>query len=231
MAEENKAGGLNLSAMSGGAPRTDTTVPPPQTPPDANSQPKVDNADQTAENRPNAPEGQTQTESGAMTSTADAAEVLAATHAIDAAGVSEADEGEVIYTSHPITSFKLGRFQFENAVLRLTNEKDKSDFKKILEALQPRDRNMVRTISLDRVSEIIAQRQDVLATRQFDSSVGREAMDVLRGAIPTVGREDISHAARPQEDHNVPVVPNAPVDPDGKTGLDQGPHTAPPAGQ
>lgn len=171
-------------------------------------------------------EGLTQTQRGGFGDPLAGIDDASAMRAADA-GVTGAAEGEVIYSSHPIQRFKVGRFVFENSVLRLNEQKDKDDFEQILKALSPRDRLNIRKLSLDKVDELVRQR--AAATRQFDSSVGREAIEALRSDSPTIGREDISHAARPQADHNVPVTPTNPVDQQGTTGVDQGPHNPPAA--
>lgn len=208
MAEEAKAAApLNLAGVKS----------------DSNAQPKANNADQTAEGAPNGP-GSIQTQTGDRTPAEDIVHEAAAQAAADQ-GVTKAESGEKIYSSHPVTGLQVGRFRFENGTLRLSNAQDIEDFQKVLDVLPPADRNMIRTLDMSKVNNIVEERR--LMTRSFDSSVGREAMEALRAGSPTIGREDISHAALAQQNNNIPVTPTEPVDPEGKTGLDQGPHIPP----
>lgn len=152
---------------------------------------------------------------------------LAAQRAVDRAGVATADSDETIYTSSPADNFRLGRFKFENGVLRLKGE-DLDDFEKLLNdpRLPRSDRSMIRKIDMSRVDAIVEARRQ--ATTQFDSSLGREALERLHRESPTVGTVPLGFEARPQQDHNVPVQPTPPVEPAGEeTGRDMGAHTAP----
>lgn len=156
----------------------------------------------------------------------------AALAAVDRAGIggSEgAEDGETIYSSYPIPNFALGPFQFEQGVLRLKGDR-LEQFEKLLndDRLPASDRALIRKLDISRVDAIVEARRAVQGG--FDSSVGRAALERLHQDMPTIGTQDISHAKRPQMDNNVPVMPQPAVDPEGETGLDQGPHTAPEAG-
>lgn len=153
----------------------------------------------------------------------------AAQAAVDRAGVAGSEgavEGQTIYSSHPIPNFALGRFKFDNGVLKLDGE-DLEEFEKLLndKRLPAADRALIRKLDIGRVDAIVEARRAVQGG--FDSSVGRAALERLHQDMPTVGTQDISHAKLPQMDNNAPVMPTDPVDPEGVTGLDQGPHTAP----
>lgn len=58
-----------------------------------------------------------------------------------------ADDGVARFSSHPIAKFKVGRFRFDNGLLELREEKDISEFRKILEDLPARER--IRITELD----------------------------------------------------------------------------------
>lgn len=66
--------------------------------------------------------------------------------AIAAGAVPEGQEDTVQYTSTPIAALRLGRFQFENGVLRLQPGKDVEDFEKILKGSSIRTQQVVRKI-------------------------------------------------------------------------------------
>jgi hypothetical protein len=154
-------------------------------------------------------------------------EVLAeasAQRAVDTGAVSGADDqGGVFYTSHPIQSLNVGGFQFENASLRLEGDQV-GEFQELLDKMPLVERSRIRKLDMARVDSIVESRRN--ATKDFDSSVGRRALEALHATTPTIGIQDIAHAANPQTDHNVPQVPTTPVDPEGETGLDLGSHVA-----
>lgn len=142
------------------------------------------------------------------------------------------DSAEAIYSSHPIANFQIGAFQFEKGSLKFTGKEPEgrreSDFEKLLETLPAIDRMAVRKVNADKASELakmhIASNQ---ATKGFDSGVGRDALERLHKLSPTVGTQAVdSFEKLPQTDNNIPVKPTEPVDNEGKTGLDQGAHTA-----
>jgi len=140
-------------------------------------------------------------------------------------GVVGAGESETVYSSHPVSRYKLGRFQFENSVLRLSDQDDIDEFEKLLDhpKLPVADRRIVKKIDVSKVDDIVKAR---MATKQFDSSVGRESLEKLKQAAPTVGIADIAHAKLAQMDNNIPQVPTPATDETGETGLDQGSHVA-----
>lgn len=205
--EEGKT--LNLGGLK--APVADENAPDT----------KTDNFDQTQFNRPNTNETNQQAQNEAPADPI--ADEITAQRVVNA-GVTGAEEGETVYSSHPIKRLLIGRFSFEDGVLRLKGD-DLAEFEKLLDSLPRGDRASVKKLDMDRVDAIVQQRRAVQGA--FDSGVGREALEKLHAESPTLGREDISHAALPQTDNNQPVPPTIPVDPEGKTGLDQGPHIAP----
>lgn len=193
--------------------------------PDANVEEKADNTDQTAA------AGVNQIVPGETVNAAateEAAEALddemRAGFAVNR-GVVGAGEGETVYSSHPVSRYKLGRFQFENSVLRLSESDDIEEFEKLLNhpKLPVADRRIVKKIDISKVDDIVASR---MATKQFDSSVGRSSLEKLKQASPTVGIQDIAHAKLAQMDNNIPQVPTPATDETGETGLDQGSHVA-----
>lgn len=73
---------------------------------------------------------------------------MAGAEAAAAAGstVPEGHEDTTQYTSTPIAALRLGRFQFENGVLRLNNGQDVEDFEKLLAGSSIRTQQVVRKI-------------------------------------------------------------------------------------
>lgn len=228
------AQGLNLATLAGKGG-------------DANSQPKGDNAEQTKIGAPNkgnddesgaavtarqVAEAETQTQSGDRTRLDPIIEEAAAQRFADDSQAGAPQEGEVLWSSHPMANLKIGPFQFENAVLRLTGD-DIAKFEKLVNdpKFPAATRVNLRKLDPGRVEAIVEARKQ--ASRTFDSSLGREALERLHGAMPTIGREDITHRKTPQGDNNQPVLPTPPIDPEGETGVDQGPHIdqADPGGQ
>lgn len=219
---------LNLNPGKPPAAATATPTPPPAVAPPAPPAPVVTGASESLAPEANVESGaETQTQTGESTPAADIQAEAAALAAVDRGGVRGEQEGATIYTSHPIRNFRLGRFQFENATLRL-DSKDKEDFEKLLNHpdLPAQDRNVVRTLDIGRVDEIVEQRRRAGIQGSFDSSVGRDALEKLHAESPTIGREDITHELTPQSDQNMPKIPQPVVDSEGKTGLDQGAHVS-----
>ena len=179
-------------------------------------------SDRTGDRQASTITGSSESDNGTVEASDLEKELAAQSAANSGAGVG--DDGETVYSSHPIANYRIGRWQFENATLRLKGD-DVSEFEKFREKLPPVERNVVKKLDTDRVNSIVEARRQ--ATQQFDSSLGRDALAKLHARSPTVGVQDIAHEARPQQDHNVPVIPQPPVDPEGKTGLDYGAHTPP----
>lgn len=86
--------------------------------------------------------------------TPDFADAMAAAAAGDS--VPEGREDEVQFTSTPIARLKLGRFQFENGVLRL-KPKDAEEFEKLLGNAALRTQQTVRRIDRS-AGEVVARR-------------------------------------------------------------------------
>lgn len=83
------------------------------------------------------------------------------------------DKIEKIYTSSPVMRLKLGKFQFDKGVLTLTDQNDVEQFDKLLSTLPPRERNAIRTISLEKANAMVRPVEPGV-TKNFDSSVGRQ---------------------------------------------------------
>lgn len=155
----------------------------------------------------------------------------AAQSAVDRAGIPGSkgtETGEKIYSSYPIPNFALGPFKFENGVLKLKGDR-LEQFEALLnnERLPAADRALIRELDISRVDAIVEARR-MAVQGGFDSSVGRAALERLHQDMPTIGTLELGFSKRPQADGNVPVVPTESFDSEGTTGLDQGPHTAPP---
>lgn len=156
------------------------------------------------------------------------AEDLAIQHAADA-GAGNNDEGTV-YSSHPVQNYRVGRFHFQKSLLRLDSQ-DAAEFDKLLEKLPPTERNRVQKIDVQAAAALVNARIESQATKQFDSSVGADALSRLNKLGPTVGTTELGFENRAQQDMNAPVIPQPVVDKTGETGLDQGAHTPPEPGK
>lgn len=110
---------------------------------------------------------------GAAASSAPATLDMGAIEALDAAGqLPEGAENEVQFTSTPIARLRVGRFQFENGVLRL-KAGDAEEFRKLLGKSAIRTQQVVREI--DRAGgEAVARRYieqtQSRSTREVDTS-------------------------------------------------------------
>lgn len=96
---------------------------------------------------------------GAAASSAPPGLDMNAIEAAAAAGteVAEGHEDTTQYTSTPIAALKIGRFQFENGVLRLKNGKDVEEFEKLLAQGSIRTQQVVRKIDRS-AGEVVARR-------------------------------------------------------------------------
>lgn len=93
-----------------------------------------------------------------------------------------------IYTSHPISRFRLGRFRFVDATLRLDNETDVAEFERLLDAMPPRERSQIKKIDFDAANALVKARQPSVS-KSFDSSVGRQESTVA--GQQTVGTQPV----------------------------------------
>lgn len=124
--------------------------------------------------------------------------VLAENAAANAGGVHESDEA--IFSSHPIQNFHLGRFVFENTLLRLSG-KDVGEFKELLEKLPLYERNNIREISLAAVDSIVAGRSAAAQQGTADSAAGRSALEAMLATTPKVGTKPIEEMGKPAIGH------------------------------
>ena len=134
----------------------------------------------------------------------------------DTSTVGQEESGDqqpvLIATSAPIQRFKIGRFQFDRAVLNLYSEKDAEEFRKLVKGLPPVDRNQIRIIDKE-AAEAMVRPIEPGATKQFDSSVGRQREvlgtgDKVIGDNPldaSVGGQGERFAKTAQMDANRPV--------------------------
>jgi hypothetical protein len=126
-------------------------------------------------------------------------------------------EPKLIATSAPIQRFKIGRFQFERAVLNLYEDEDVADFRKLVGKLPPVDRNQIKIIDRE-AAEAMVRPIEPGATKQFDSSVGRQRErsatgEQVIGSDPLdagVGGQGEQFAKVAQMDGNRPVDGTAP---------------------
>ena len=66
---------------------------------------------------------------------------------LNADGLIEPEDGRVAYTSHPITNYKIGDFQFDKGQLFLTPE-DAEKFDELLNSLPPVERVNIRKVDV-----------------------------------------------------------------------------------
>lgn len=86
------------------------------------------------------------------------ADQLEAESRVLAAGI-DVGNGTVTYTSHPISNFRIGRFQFENGVLNLENG-DAADLDSLLANADPRTKATVNKIDTSAADRIAASYQN-----------------------------------------------------------------------
>lgn len=90
-----------------------------------------------------------------------------------------------IYSSHPYPRMKIGRFQFVQSTLKLTDPTEVQEFEKLLDLIESRGthlRNRIKTISQDALNEFIAAHPvKPEASKGTDSSTHRLAQQALAG--------------------------------------------------
>lgn len=94
--------------------------------------------------------------------------------------------GATSYTSHPIENFQVGPYVFEKTILTL-EAADAAKFEKFLESMPPVEKARVRKIDTSAAESLIADLRTSSTTRDFDSSVGADALSRLRNIGPTIG--------------------------------------------
>lgn len=115
---------------------------------------------------------------------------------------AEPEVAKKLYTSAPVMSLKLGKFQFTRGVLTLDDPTDIEQFDKLLKTLPPRERNAIRTISVE-LAEAMVRPIEPGVTRAFDSSVNRQQDRV--GGQDVVGTValDAPHRTESRDDMNI----------------------------
>lgn len=91
--------------------------------------------------------------------------------ALGLAGVEPID-GEVQFSSHPIAKFRIGRFQFDRGILRLSGD-DLADFRKLMEKASPRDQALVTEINPEAANTVAKSFLESRRTRGVDTSEDR----------------------------------------------------------
>lgn len=84
---------------------------------------------------------------------------------------------KVLYSSHPIANYQLGKFQFEKTVLTLEGDEDIGEFEKLYETLPPAEKSRIKKIDVDAAEAFVRKVLDQMpkATQNIDSSVGGDA--------------------------------------------------------
>lgn len=135
--------------------------------------------------------------------TNDGKQEAAAGVSISAAKESPAAEGvanapgagpaERIWSCHPARTYNFGKFKFRDSVLKLSDPSEIADFEELLAQLKKQNKRewgRFKEISVARASDIVRDRlKQSLATKQFDSSVGRQ-LETL-GGEPVVGTKPL----------------------------------------
>lgn len=93
-----------------------------------------------------------------------------------------------IYSSHPVSNYQIGRFQFNNSTLTLGNDDDISEFEGLLKTLPLYERNKVRTLSIDAANALAIETGRI--TKGFDDGSSK-AMEKLRASNPKTGGENM----------------------------------------
>lgn len=108
------------------------------------------------------------------------------------------EEGRIQYTSHPIKKYRVGRFEFEDALLTLRNAEDEAEFLKIIDdpKFPERERHMIRKLDVSAAERISREYRKASggATKQFDSTVGE------RGEKAKVGVGDLLESHKKREE-------------------------------
>lgn len=90
-----------------------------------------------------------------------------------------------IYSSHPYPRMKIGRFQFVQSTLKLTDPAEIQEFEKLLDLIKSRGnhlRNRIKTISQESLNEFTAAHPvKPEASKGTDSSTHRLAQQALAG--------------------------------------------------
>lgn len=127
--------------------------------------------------------------------------VFAEVHAADAGiGEQKGDDTDLtVYSSHPVQRLHIGAYQFENTILKLKPDQV-DEFENLLGQLPPQDRLNVRKIDTKAADQIVQDRLSATAsaTRAFDSSVGRSALQQLQSKVPVVGTEALESMNEPK---------------------------------
>jgi len=117
---------------------------------------------------------------------------------------AEPTKANKLYTSAPVMNLKVGKFQFTKGVLTLTDPDDIAMFEKLLRGLPPRERNAIRTISIEKAEQMVRPIEPGM-TKAFDSAVGRQRETIAGTA--TVGTVALEDPIRTEslDDMNIPV--------------------------
>lgn len=91
--------------------------------------------------------------------------------ALATAGVEPSD-GEVQFSSHPIAKFRIGRFQFDRGLLRLSGD-DLTAFRALMEKASPRDQALVTEIDPRAADTVARSFLESRRTRGVDTSEDR----------------------------------------------------------
>lgn len=121
-------------------------------------------------------------------------------------------EPKLIATCAPIQRMKIGKFQFDRAVLNLFEQDEVDEFRALMSKLPPADRNQIKVIDKEAAKNLVRPIEPGM-TKQFDSSVGRGKQttatgDSLVGKDPldaNVGGQGEKFAKVAQMDNNAPV--------------------------
>lgn len=111
----------------------------------------------------------------------------------------------VVFSCHPVQRLKIGRFQFEDGVLQLEGD-DLKEFEDIIgsKSFPVFERNRIKKLSTSAVDAIVNRFRRDQATKQFDSGVGRDALQKLHQQTPTVGVKDIAKESQERQEAQAP---------------------------
>lgn len=107
--------------------------------------------------------------------------------------VTGVEDGEVAYSSHPIANYAVGKFKFDNGVLKLSKREDIDEFEKVLDDLPESERIRIRKLDIEKaeaISREVRGKSGPRSTQQTDSSVGDRGEKTKSGTVDLAKASD-----------------------------------------
>lgn len=98
------------------------------------------------------------------------------------------------YSSHPIKRFGVGKFKFQNGILKLFSEEEVKEFENSLDGMPSSERHRIKKVDLAAAEAIVRERlaQQGGATKQTDSTIGERTTNA-----PKIGTGDLVKDSQP----------------------------------